>query len=450
MQIELTASDIEMIANIVGCTKRQVRHVLKGERGGRNTALQQKIKKLAELRQEQNASLQMRAAESPDNAQKPLSIAYGSGKNSHLAIKNLLSGSLIDSHQDGIFAFNRQLQYILWNPKMEQITGVPADVCIGKTPSEIFDKISHLIDIERDASYKNRVLAGDSFSFPAKIYIYPDKEHYWNELYIRPLHDEEGRIVGGIGIIRDVTAYIRTQQKLSEEIARYQITEVFMTTIVCKGYMHGTHYIMEWVSPTFTAALGYTMEQFNMASRQNRGWISYEAQMLRYKATEQQLLDNREVKDFIMFSHRNGKPMPVACYYRPLPPVAGKNAAFWLAINEVQVNKENDWQIRAFFDDAENFFAIIQAKTFEVIYANPSLIRHSKTKTVIGNNFLETHRRYYHRDIKQALFQLNKIFDRSYVILDMGANRAFDSRKLIWLFVQVNPTTIYAVGKMLM
>jgi hypothetical protein len=127
-----------------------------------------------------------------------------------------------------------------------------------------------------------------------------------------------------------------------------------------------------------------------------------------------------------------------------------EKATFWLAISEAQVNKENDWQIRAFFDDAENFFAIIQAKTFEVIYANPSLIRHSKSKTVIGNSFLETHRRYYHRDIKQALFQLNKVFDRSYLVLDMGANRALDDRKLIWLFVQVNPTTIYAVGKILL
>lgn len=450
MLIELTASDIEMIASAVGCTKRQVRHVLKGDRGGRNTAMQQKIRKLAELRQQQNESLQMQAVATSDHVQKPLLVSPDRARSSYQESKNLLSGYVIDNNQDGFFAFNHQLQYILWNHKMEEISGVPIDICLGKTPQEIVDRISHLVDIEQDILYKNRVLSGEHLYFPAKAYVYPKGEQCWNELYIRPMYDEQNNIIGGVGIMRDVTAYVQTQLELSENIARYEIAEVFMTTTVCKGYMHGTQYIMEWVAPSFTAALGYTLEQFNMASRQNRGWISNEAQVLRYKATEQQLLDNRIVKDFVMLAHRNGRLIPTACYYKPLPPKAGGKAAFWLAISEMQINKENDWQIRAFFDDAENFFAIIQAKTFEVIHANPSLIRHSKTKTVIGNNFMETHRRYYHRDIKQAFFQLNKVFDRSYLILDMGANRAFDSRKLVWLFLQVNPTTIYAVGKMLM
>jgi PAS domain S-box-containing protein len=450
MLIELTASDIEMIANAVGCTKRQVRHVLNGERGGRNTVLQQKIRKLAELRRQQNESLQILATDTSDYAQKSLSIDPDVIRSNYQKSKNLLSGYIIDNNQDGFFAFNHRLQYILWNHRMEQITGVPADACIGKTSQDIFDKISHLVDIEKDVFYKNRVLSGEHFCFPAKKYTYPKGEQYWIELHLSPLRDEQDNVIGGVGIMRDVTTYIQTQLELSESITRYEIAEVFMTTTVCKGYMHDVHYVMEWVSPSFTATLGYTLEQFNIASRQNNGWISNEAHILRYKVTEQQLLNNQVVKDFVMLAHRNGKMMPMACYYKPLPAKMQGKAAFLLAISEIQTNKENDWQIRAFFDDAETFFAIIQTKTFKVIHANPSFIRYANNKTVIGNNFMEIHRRYYHRDIKQALFQLNKAFDRAYVILDMGANRAFDSRKLIWLFVQVNPTNIYAVGKMLM
>ena len=449
MPIELTASDIEMIAIAAGCTKRQVRHVLKGARGNRNTILQQKIRNLAAFRLQQNQSLQIQGANIADIEKKMSATALLSNNQQH-EIKNLLATQIVDTNQDGIFAFNHQLQYILWNAQMQKITGISAEICIGKTPAEIIDKISQIVDNERDTFFKNRVLAGETLSFPAKSYIYPDGRQHWHELHLKPLYDHQGVIIGGIGTMRDVTSYIRIQSELSESIARCEIAEVFMSTMVCKGYMQGTYYIMEWVSPSFTAALGYTLEQFNMASRQNKGWIYNEAQMLRYKATEQQLLNKQVVKDFVIFNHRNGKQMPMACYYKPVSSTMQEKATFWLAISEAQVNKENDWQIRAFFDDAENFFAIIQAKTFEVIYANPSLIRHSKSKTVIGNSFLETHRRYYHRDIKQALFQLNKVFDRSYLVLDMGANRALDDRKLIWLFVQVNPTTIYAVGKILL
>ncbi|MCS7019004.1 MAG: PAS domain-containing protein [Cytophagales bacterium] len=369
--------------------------------------------------------------------------------NQYEHLKNLLGPYIIDNSDAGIFAFNHRLEYTIWNRQMEKLSGLSAEFCIGKRPREIFQSASCPINYERDEAIKQRVLAGEHLSFPVQLYVYPNGERYWHEIHLSPLHDSNHHIIGGMGIVKDVTAYMQKKLELEEVFTRYEISEAFMTTAVCKGFMQGTHYLMEWVSPSFTATLGYTMEQFNMASRQNNGWIFNQAQALRYKATEQALLNNCIVKDFVMISHRNGKMMPVACYYKPLPPKPQGQAAFWLAISEVATNKENDWQIRAFFDDADNFFAIIRPKTFEVIHANPALIRYSRTSQVIGSPFMETHRRYYHREIKQALFQLNKVFDRAYVVLDMGANRAFDDRKLIWLFVQVNPNAIYAIGKML-
>lgn len=449
MAIELTGSDIEMIANIAGCTKRQVRHVLKGERGERNTPLQQKIKTLAELRRQQNEVLQLFASIDQEKNFNTADSTDRADKYNYQNFKNLLAPYIIENTETGIFAFNCQLRYTVWNRRMEQLSGLSAAFCIGKLPDEVFNGASSPIDYERDKELKQRVLAGESLSVPARPYVYPNGERYWHEVYLSPLYDTANRIIGGMGIVKDVTVYMQRQTEMREAIARYEISEAFMTTAVCKGFMQGTHYLMEWVSPSFTATLGYTMEQFNMASRLNKGWIFNEAQMLRYKATEQELLNNHPVKDFVMIKHRNGKMMPIACYYKPLPPKPQGQAAFWLAISEVETNKENDWQIRAFFDDADNFFAIIRAKTFETIHANPALMRYSKAGDIIGKDFTETHRRYYRRDLKQALFQLNKVFDRSYAVLDMGANRAFDSRKLIWLFVLVNPTTIYAVGKVL-
>ncbi|WP_448518350.1 PAS domain-containing protein [Rhodoflexus sp.] len=449
MAIELTASDIEMIANAIGCTKRQVRHVLKGERGERNTALQQKIRTLAGLRQQQNATLQFYASVTLAENKKIDPSPLPASIDNYQELRALLSPYIIDNNNDGIFAFNHKLQYTLWNAKMEEISGFQAKQCIGKTPIELFSAAGKPLDYERDTDIKKRVLAGEHVFLPATAYIYPSGKEFWHELQIRPLYDQQKNIIGGVGILKDVTSYMQIQQELRENIARYQIIDVFMTTTVCKGFMCGTHYIMEWVSPSFKDNLGYTLEQFNMASRQSGGWIFNEAQALRYKATEQQLLSNRPVKDFVMFTHRSGRLIPTACYYKPLQPTKQGYAAFLLAITEVQTYKDNNWQIRAFFDDAENFFAIIQSKTFEILYANPALMRYARNGGEKGTNFVDIHRRYHHRELKQALFRLNEVFDRAYVILDMGANRAFDSRRLIWLFVQVNPTTIYAVGKVL-
>ncbi|MCS6968335.1 MAG: PAS domain-containing protein [Cytophagales bacterium] len=445
MAIELTASDIEIIANAAGCSKKEVHHVLKGKRGQRNTPLQQKIKLLANLRQQQNEALQFLGAIEQFNT----SGFSPKGLNGFKELKHLLSSYVIDSNHDGVFAFNHQLQYTLWNKRMEELSGIPAEQAIGKTPCQIYHTAPQAIDYQKDNLVKQRVLQGEYVSFPAKAYTYPNGKQYWHELYFSPLRDNAHNIIGGVCIVKDVTDYIRKQQELSECIARYEIAEVFTSTAVCKGWMQNNYYWLEWISPSFTSLFGYTLEQFNLASRQYRGWITNEAQALRYKATEQNLLDGKAVKDFVLFAHRNGRLIPSACYYKPLPPTKQGNAAFLLAINEVHTEKENNWRIRDFFEDADNFFAILQSKTFDIIYANASLARYAKNNAAVGQSFIETHRRSHQRELKQALFELQKVFDRSYAILDMGTNRAFDNRTLVWLFVQANPANIYAVGKIL-
>ena len=48
------------------------------------------------------------------------------------------SEQIIASAQEGIIVFDRNLLYVLWNPFMEELRGVPAREVLGKHPLEIF------------------------------------------------------------------------------------------------------------------------------------------------------------------------------------------------------------------------------------------------------------------------------------------------------------------------
>src|ERR1035441_7159234 len=45
---------------------------------------------------------------------------------------------IVTNAQEGIIVYDRDLKYQVWNPFMEQLTGMSADQVLGKHPDEIF------------------------------------------------------------------------------------------------------------------------------------------------------------------------------------------------------------------------------------------------------------------------------------------------------------------------
>ncbi len=115
---------------------------------------------------------------------------------------NQFSEQIINSAQEGVIVYDLNLRYRVWNPFMEQMSGMAADKVLGKHPSELFPFVEASGMIER----LEKVLAGDlptTMDFP---YSVPETgKTGWNSDLSVPLRDADGKIIGVIATIRETT-----------------------------------------------------------------------------------------------------------------------------------------------------------------------------------------------------------------------------------------------------
>ncbi|HVR97214.1 MAG TPA: ATP-binding protein [Thermoanaerobaculia bacterium] len=113
-----------------------------------------------------------------------------------------ISQALVESSADGILAFDSQLRYILWNPAMERISGVPRAEALGRNA---FELVPFLVESGEDHAFR-AALAGRSTVTRDRPYRVPATGKWgFFEGYYSPLRNAAGEIVGGLGVIRDVT-----------------------------------------------------------------------------------------------------------------------------------------------------------------------------------------------------------------------------------------------------
>ncbi|WP_052334341.1 PAS domain S-box protein [Kamptonema formosum] len=124
------------------------------------------------------------------------------------------SERLINSSFDGILAFDRECRYTVWNRAMERLTGMSKASVLGKCAFEVFP---FLKEIGED-KYFFEVLQGKHANAAREIssdrpYNIPETGRQgFFEAYYSPLHSDSGEIVGGLGIIREIS-----QRKKAEE-----------------------------------------------------------------------------------------------------------------------------------------------------------------------------------------------------------------------------------------
>ncbi len=127
---------------------------------------------------------------------------------------------LIESSQDGIIAYDNDIRYILWNKAMERISGVKREALLGKSPFEVFPFLEEVGEGEafRDAVKGKPTVRG------AMRYNVPQTErHGFFQSAHFPLFDANGKIVGGMAIIRDVTEQMQNEQRVKAQHAVTQI-----------------------------------------------------------------------------------------------------------------------------------------------------------------------------------------------------------------------------------
>lgn len=168
--------------------------------------------------------------------------------------EKLLSERIITSSIDGILAFDRDGLYTIWNAGMERIFGIRAEHVIGKS---MFDVVPFLKEIVEDKIFHD-ALAGKATVARDRQYVVPEtsKEGFF-EGYYSPIWGDSGEVVGGLGIIRDITERKRAEEALrtSEQTVR-ALVETSRDWIWAID-LSGKHI---YCNPAIEAILGYRPE----------------------------------------------------------------------------------------------------------------------------------------------------------------------------------------------
>lgn len=125
------------------------------------------------------------------------------------------SGQVIRCAQEGVIVFDRDLRYRVWNPFMEELSGISAAEVLGRHPIEVFPFLWESDRIER----LERVLAGEMVP-PADVeYSVPRTGKWgWVSDLSFPLRNSEGRIVGVIVTAREISVRRRLLDELRQAL----------------------------------------------------------------------------------------------------------------------------------------------------------------------------------------------------------------------------------------
>ncbi len=127
---------------------------------------------------------------------------------------------LMESSQDGIFAYDMSFHYTFWNKAMEKISGMPRDSVLGKVAFEVFPFLDGVgeADSFRDAvKGKTAVRSAMPYDVPKT-----DKRGYFDSSHF-PLLDAQGRVMGGMAIITESTVRVQTERRLN---AQHNVTHI--------------------------------------------------------------------------------------------------------------------------------------------------------------------------------------------------------------------------------
>jgi PAS domain S-box-containing protein len=115
--------------------------------------------------------------------------------------QHLFLKCLLEANVDGIIAFDREYRYTTWNRAMERMSGVKREEVLGKCALEIFPCLK---ETGEDKFY-SEALAGKSVVAENRPFTTGQTgRHSFFDGYYSPRHDENGEVIGGVAIIRDL------------------------------------------------------------------------------------------------------------------------------------------------------------------------------------------------------------------------------------------------------
>jgi PAS domain S-box-containing protein len=120
-----------------------------------------------------------------------------------VAVEREQSVAILANIADGIVAVDREGHVVVWNAAAEQITGVPAQEALGRTPAQVLQR-----DLESDSGGTNRLVS-----------ITRGGDEVWLSLSEAVMRDPAGAVAGRIFAFRDISAERVVEQMKSDFVS---------------------------------------------------------------------------------------------------------------------------------------------------------------------------------------------------------------------------------------
>ena len=158
---------------------------------------------------------------------------------------------IFESAQDCIYLKDRSLRYVLVNPAMERLFGIPAAQIIGSKAGSLYgEEVGKLVE-END----ERVFAGEIVTVERNKPI--RNRNRTLHLVKVPVRDQSGEIVGLCGISRDITETKQTEKKLQGAL---DFLQVLIDTIPAPIFYKSVDGLYRGCNKAFASCLGLDRE----------------------------------------------------------------------------------------------------------------------------------------------------------------------------------------------
>jgi PAS domain S-box-containing protein len=130
---------------------------------------------------------------------------------------------IIEGAAEGIIVYDSELRYKVFNPFMERLTGKRLQEVLGKVATDVFPRLYS----SGIAAALKRALQGESVQVEDALIPKhsADGADLWESCTFAPHRDAQGKVIGVIGLVRDVT-----DRHLAEEIFRSIVVGTASTT----------------------------------------------------------------------------------------------------------------------------------------------------------------------------------------------------------------------------
>ncbi|MGJ0516891.1 MAG: EAL domain-containing protein [Methylomicrobium sp.] len=163
--------------------------------------------------------------------------------------KTLLRG-LLDNIPDYVFIKDTDSVYIACNKAVEAYFGMPESQIIGKTDFDFVDAATAKFFRQKD----REMLASGELSINEELITHPDGQQFYLETLKTPFRDNENRILGLIGVARNITErkQVEIKLELAAKVFNHAREGIMITDAAAT--------IIE-VNDTYTQITGYSREE---------------------------------------------------------------------------------------------------------------------------------------------------------------------------------------------